>query len=78
MLNIIKQKILEEQLWGNCHISIYNKQTNNHQVLNYKHWQESGLVFVKDIKMTDAKIDENFIFQKLTNRHNWISEVIII
>ena len=59
-----KQKLLEEQPWVNCHISIYIKKTSKHRILNYKHWQQSGLVFAKDIKMTDAKIDENFIFFK--------------
>ena len=60
-----KNDILEECLWGNCHITVYSKEKKMHNVVNMKEWQLSDINVVKDLKINNGLTDEKYIFDKL-------------
>ena len=49
--------VLEQPLWGNKNINIYNKDAKRELTLNFKEWASSNFLYVKDLKFSDGKID---------------------
>ena len=47
-LSLEKKNILEECLWGNCHITVYSNENKMHSVLNMKEWQLSDINVIKN------------------------------
>ena len=62
--------VMEMCIWGNRHIT--NKTG---EVLYFPYWIKSGIVQIKNINIIEGKIDENYIFTKLTHKFNYLSEV---
>ena len=54
---VTKQQILELPLWGNKHISIYNKTTKGTTTLLFKEWTVKGIHHIRDLKFIDGKLD---------------------
>ena len=49
------------------------------KTLFFKHWIESGFVFVKDLFTKDGKwLQSDEIFTKLLNKRNWLIELTIL
>ena len=60
---VSRDEILNTYIWGNKWIS-YETASKKH-VIYYKSWIESGIIYVKDIKVTQESIDERYIYNKL-------------
>ena len=61
-------EILQQVIWGNKLFTIREKP------LFFKSWIESGLIYVKDLIIQNDFLNVNYIYQKLQNKTNWISE----
>ena len=61
-------EIRKQVIWGNQYIKFSRKS------LLYRHWAESGIIFIEDI-IHNGVIDENLILRKLRNKMNWASEI---
>lgn len=61
--------IRNQIIWGNQFIKF------NRKCLLFKNWIDVNIVHIDDILNQNGEIDSKFIFDKLTNRQNWISEI---
>ena len=60
-------------IWANEHFK-YNSNT-----FFLKHWVKSGFMYVKDLFNDDGTfVNEQYVFQKLSCKTNWISEFVIV
>ena len=57
-------------LWGNDLIL-----NNTSKPLYFKNWINSGILSIKDIKIQNHKINEIYLYNKLTTKNNYISEL---
>jgi flagellar biosynthesis/type III secretory pathway chaperone len=62
-------EIRKQVLWGNCNIKL------NSKCLIFHTWIKSGIIFVNDILDDSGNINAKYIFEKLKDKHNWISEI---
>lgn len=60
--------IRKEIIWGNKHILLNGKN------LIFKHWIDSGILFLNDLIGENGHIQEQHTFLKLKNKTNWLSE----
>ena len=60
--------VLEQPLWGNKHINIYNKDAKRELTLKFKEWASSNLLYVKNLKFSDGKIDAKYIYNNVNKR----------
>ena len=67
---VTKQQILELPLWGNKHISIYNKTTKGTTTLLFNEWTVKGIHHIRDLKFIDGKLDQAFIENIITNKRD--------
>ena len=63
------EHIRKQIIWGNKFIKHKGK------CLLYKHWIETGIIFINDLLTEEGNLDTNYIFNKLQNKQNWISEI---
>ena len=57
-------------LWGNE--KLLNKQK---KVIFFPHWIESGIIKIDDIRFIDNKVDEVYLWAKISNKSNYLSEI---
>ena len=53
-------------LWGNEHFSIKIKKIK--QVIFFNNWINAGIVYVKDLKNSNGKLDGDYIFNKVKKK----------
>ena len=70
---VSRDEILNTYIWGNKWIS-YETASKKH-VIYFKSWIESGIIYVKDIKVTQGSIDERYIYNKLRTKNNYLAEI---
>ena len=58
-----QNELLNSPIWGNRFFTYHIKKKTF--VLNNLNWQKAGLILVKDVKITDSKIDQNYIYRKV-------------
>ena len=68
--------VLEQPLWGNKHINIYNKDAKREITLNFKEWASSNLLYVKDLKFSAGKIDANYIYNNVNNKRDIYKQIL--
>ena len=68
--------VLEQPLWGNKHINIYNKNAKREITLNFKEWASSNLLYVKDLKFSDGKIDANYTYNNVNNKRDIYKQIL--
>ena len=61
--------IRNQIIWGNQFIKF------NRKCLLFKNWIDVNIVHIDDILNQNGEIVSMAIFDKLTNRQNWISEI---
>ena len=78
-----KPKTLDDELeqplscsWGNKHIIIYNKDAKRELTLNLKEWASLNLLYVKDLKFSDGKIDANCIYNNANNKRDIYKQIL--
>ena len=60
-------------IWANEHFRY------NNNAFFWKHWVKSGFIYVKDLFNDDGTfVKEQYVFQKLSCKTNWISEFVIV
>ena len=64
--------IASQYIWGNKFIK-YKKK-----MLLFKNWINSDIRTIKDLLDEQGKISEEVILRKLTDKHNWMSQITII
>ena len=64
---VTKQQSLELPLWGNKHISIYNKTTKGTTTLLFNEWTVKGIYHIRDLKFINGKLDQAFFENVITN-----------
>ena len=62
--------VLNVCIWGNRNIR--NKPGD---ILYFPNWIRSGMVQIKDLNIIEGKINENYIFTKLSHKSNYLSEM---
>ena len=65
-----KEDILEQSLWGNKWIT-----NNENEILYFYNWIEVGIVNFKDLLIVNKNINENYVYNKITKRVNYLSEM---
>jgi hypothetical protein len=60
-------------LWGNKWFTY--KEKNINKTLHFKSWQNSGIIYVKDIKLINGLIDQIDIFQRLNDKSDIYSQM---
>ena len=67
---------LEQPLWGNKHINTYNKDAKRESTLHFKEWTSSNLLYVKDLKFSDGKIDASYIYNNVNNKRDIYEQIL--
>lgn len=67
-------ELLDSIIWGNRHFT-YTQGAYKEFVLFNKNWCNSGFICIKDFRIKNHKIDQNYIRQKLINKYNLLSEI---
>ncbi len=68
------EQLMQSVIWGNKNIMIKSNQHKKDITLYYESWIQVGLIYVKDLLIIDGKISDNYIFQKLNRKVNFLSE----
>ena len=63
------ESIRNQILWGNKFIKCAGKS------LLYKNWIDANIIYVNDIPSPTGDVNSAYIYTKLKNKHNWISEI---
>lgn len=70
------EEVLESIIWGNKHFTIKEKNQGRKEVtLWFPSWVNVGIVKVKDIMVIDGNINEQYIFEKLETKRNFLTEM---
>ena len=67
-----RDEILNSMIWGNIHFTY--KVKNKSYVLHLPNWEKAGLLRMIDIKVTNGKLDQNYLISKLKDRRNIYQE----
>ena len=70
---VSRDEILNTYIWGNKWITY--ETASKKQVIYYKSWIESCIIYVKAIKVTQGSIDERYIYNKLRTKNNYLAEI---
>ena len=62
--------VLNMCIWGNRNI-----RNKTGDILYFPNWIRSGMVQIKDLNIIEGKINENYIFTKLSHKSNYLSEM---
>ena len=68
--------ILNSPIWQNVFIT--TKQGKVNKPLYFKNWIASGIIFIKDLKIKDSKVDENYCFKSVKKKHNIFAEIMSV
>lgn len=71
--NDFDQTILSQCIWGNMFIT--NNVKNEKVTMCFKRWIDSGLLTIGQLRFTNGLLDEQYIYRKVLNKQNIISEV---
>ena len=71
-----KENISEQCIWGNKFLCI--RKRNHKCVLFLRNWIRSGVNRIGDLRFLDGKLDTNFMYQKIKQRRNILSEILIV
>ena len=69
-----QQEILNSVIWDNTNITV--KTGRNTTPIYFKNWIECGILFVKDLKLSNGRIDENFCFKKIRKKQNILAQTL--
>jgi hypothetical protein len=67
------EEILNSVLWGNKWFTYKEKIIN--KTYHFKSWQNSGIIYVKDLKLINGLIDQIDIFQRLNDKSDIYSQM---
>ena len=73
-----REDILDQVLWGNRHLKVNLPQHRTNKCIFYKSWINSGIIYIKDLKFINGKLDDYYIFQKIRNKRNIFNQVYIL
>ena len=68
-----ENEVLNSIVWGNRFFTY--KSGSKTLAINNLNWQQAGLIAVKDFKIVNHKIDQDYIYNKLTNKANIFYEM---
>ena len=68
-----QKEILNEVIWGNKHIRRQVRKIDNTFMFN--NWISKDIIYIKDLKFTNGKLDEIFIYNKITDKRNILCEI---
>ena len=71
-----KENIAEQCIWGNKFLCV--RKRNYKCVLFLRNWIRSGVNRIGDLRFVDGKLDTNFMYQKITQRRNILSEILMV
>ena len=63
---------------GNRFFKFYYKELQQIKCLYFSEWISAGLLYVKCLKITSHKLDENYIYQSVQNKGNILQQIYII
>ncbi len=70
-----QDSLIENILWGNRFITISENTQRKKTTMYYKHWIESGIVKIGDLLILNGEIDQEYIYNKLNRKANFIAEM---
>ena len=65
------EKVLNAVIWGNSYFKTANKNT-----IYFNNWINSGIIRVKDLKIENGNIDEEYIMRTVKKKHNYYCETL--
>ena len=71
-----KENISEQCIWGNKFLCIIKR--NHKCVLFLRNWIRSGVNRIGDLRFLNGKLGTNFMYQKIRQRRNILSEILIV
>ena len=75
-LTHFKETLTKQTLWGNRYIK-YNKN-NSMQTLYFREWIKAGILTIGNLRISNGKIDENYIYQQVKNKSNIFREICLL
>jgi hypothetical protein len=64
---------MSQTIWGNKYIT--HTTRNKPQCLLFKSFINCNIIKVSDLKFTNHKIDQQYLFEKLTDKRNVFQEI---
>ena len=65
-----------ELIWGNAAFMEIKKHEK--KTLYFKNWITSGIFYIKNLKFRNGKVDENFIYESVTDKRNIFVQIKIL
>ena len=75
-INDFRDNISNQCIWGNKYIVVRKKKRKS--VLFLRNWIRSGINKIRDLQFIDGKLDVDYIYRQIRDRHNILSEIFII
>lgn len=69
---LTSESLMNSMIWGNKYLT-YGKKTK--QTLYFKSWIDVQIIYMKDILIHNGKIDQNYIFDRLNQKVNFLSQM---
>ena len=73
-----RDDILKQYIWGNRHISYYEKSTRQSISIFFPNFVAKGIHRVKDLKFNNGTIDEQFLYRTISNKSNIFREITLL
>ena len=73
-----KELILEQYIWGNRHITYYDKHSKSESSIYFTNFIETGINKVRDLKFHNGIIDEYYIYNTVTRKNNILIEIALL
>ena len=73
-----KEECLEQPLWGNKHITVYNNNLGVSTILLFKEWIDTSIYYVKDLRFIDGNFDQKYVENIVTNKRDILRQMLLI
>ena len=70
----IEVNIYSQQIWGNKFFTVKRKRKQK-DILFFRNWIKSGIIYVRDLKFNNGKLDINHMYEIIEEKRNVISQL---
>ena len=67
--------ILNNVIWGNRFFTLKPRKNQSPKCIFFKQWIDSGIIYVKDLKIRNSNLDETYLYQNVNNKTNIIQQI---
>ena len=75
---VTKEQCLEQPIWGNKDITMFNKNVRSATTLVFKEWADSGIYYVKDLHILDGNLDQKHIENSVINKRDILRQIVLM